>query len=277
MNRLLAIAGGQPLRSNDWDFIQDATEDTIKSIVKGLIGTTGTIIITGLQVVIGDGDISVSDGYLYKDDEIFYVPAATFTDHGELWSLYLTQNITTGESRTFKDTSTHNVYEYRQYAVGYASALPDGAIAFPGTNLLGLITSHVLSQVPAAPSQLLKLTTVTYSVASLATAQVLMAAPGAGKAIKVISLSCWLSPTTPLNVGAQDLNVAYYDDESSSILGTFPNSFIESTTAKLRDMTETPADMYVNQAVQAQLSAGAVPVSGSGTIKFHCYYVIITL
>ena len=277
MDRLLAIAGGQKLKAEDWGFIQDANEDTFKSIVKGLVGNSTSIIITGLIAIIGDGVINVSDGYLFKDDEIFYVPSATFTDHGETWFLYLTPDITTGELRTFKDTSTHNVYEYRHYNIGYAASIPSGSVGFPGSNLLGLITNHVVAQVPAPPAQLVKYISTLYAVSVLNNAQILIPAPGVGIAVKVIGITAWLSPISTLNVGAQDLNVSYIDDDRHASIGSFPNSFVESNIAKMRDMTLAPDDIYLNQAVKIQLSLGAAVTSGSGSIRFHCFYVLISL
>ncbi len=277
MNRLKAITGGQPLRSDDWSFIQDATADALSALVVGLKRSTGTCIITGLGVTFGDGTVDVGEGVVFINDELFYVPATRFDYHDETWSVYLTPNITTGESRTFRDTLTHDVYEYRQYAAGYGASIPSGSIPFPGADILTLITSEVVSHVPAPPSQLLKYATVTYPVSSLTAPQSIIPAPGTGKAIKVISLSAWISPLSAIAAGTQWLNIAYYYDDGSASIGTFPHSFVVSAAAKMSDMVPAPADISVNQAVQVQLSSGAAPTSGSASIKFHCFYVIITL
>ena len=277
MNRLKAITGGQPLRSDDWSFIQDATADALSALVVGLKGSTGACIITGLGVTFGDGTVDVGEGVIFINGELFYVPSVRFDSHGETWIVYLTPNITTGESRTFRDTLTHDVYEYRQYAAGYGSSIPSGSIPFPGADILTLITSEVVSHVPAPPSQLLKYATVTYPVSSLNVAQPIIPAPGTGKAIKVISLSAWISPLSTISAGTQWLKIGYYYDDGSSSIGTFPHSFVVSAAAKMSDMIPAPSDITANQAVQVQLSDGTSPTSGSATIKFHCFYVIITL
>ena len=276
MNRLRAITGGQPLRSDDWSFIQDATADAMSALVVGLKGSTGACIITGLGVTFGDETVDVSEGVVFVNNELFFVPSARFDYHDETWRVYLTPNITTGESRNFRDTLTHDVYEYRQYVAGYGASIPSGSIPFTG-DLRTLITSYVLDHVPAPPSQLLKYATVTYPVSSLYVSQPIIYSPGSGKAIKVISMSAWISPLSTINVGIQDLIIAYIGDDTTASIGTFPNSFIESPAPKMRDMLPAPTDIYASQDVQVRLSGSTAPTSGSATIKFHCFYVIITL
>ncbi len=278
MDKLLAVTEGigQPLRPEDWEFIQNATKQGIKALVNGLMGQPGNCIVAGLVVTFGDGTISVSEGVVFINDELFYVPARTLALQTELWSLFLTPDITTGESRTFKDTVARHVYEYRHYSVGYATSIPSGSMAFPGANLMTWITSQVVSHVPAPPAQLLKSCSITYAASLLNTAQTLIPAPGAGTAVKVVSISAHISPSTPINAGDRELNVMYIADEVYASIGTFPNSFIESATGKLQDMTPTPGEIYINTPVQVGLT-GTGTLTGSANIKFHCFYVIITL
>jgi hypothetical protein len=276
MDRLLAIAGGQPLRSNDWDFIQDATAETIAALVGGLMGTTGACIVKGLVITVGDGEIAVSEGVLFKDAELFYVPSVLFEDHGETWSLYLTPSTTTGETRTFKDSSTHNVYQYRRYAVGYAASIPGGSIPFPGSNLLGLITQHVLGYVPAIPTQYVKYRTVSYASSALDQVVTLIPAAGVGKVIKVISIAAKINPVTPLNVADQNLNLFYGTDNTEIGVGIFPTSFLEATGEYVYDMLPSSLAMYKNQPVSAQLSAEDAP-TGIANIQFYCFYVVISM
>jgi hypothetical protein len=279
MDKLLAVTTGigQPLRPEDWEFIQNKTKEALGAIVTGLMGHTGTCIITGLVPTAGDGTMSVTAGILFIDNELFYVPAAFLSGYTETQSLYLVPDITTTELRTFKDLSDHDVYESRQYAVELASSCPPGGIPFPALNLLSMVTQEVVSHVPAPAAQLLKYATVTYAVSELHNARTLVTAQGAGTAIKVVSISAWIVPTSTVNVGVQNLDVMYLTDELHAHIGSFPNNFIESATSKMQDMLPEPSEMYVNNSVHVQLSSGTALNTGSANIKFHIYYVVITL
>lgn len=147
MNRLLAIVGGQPLRSDDWAFIQDATVETIKALVEGLNGSTGACIVTGLEVTYEGDVVYVTEGVVFDGDEPCYVPSFSHeVVEGHL--LYLTLNYTTDEQRTFKDTTTHNVYGYNRYLTGYAASVPSGSIAIASlSNIRDSIKDYVISAV----------------------------------------------------------------------------------------------------------------------------------
>jgi hypothetical protein len=276
MDKLLAVTSGvgQPLRPEDWSFIQNATKEALTALVIGLMGHTGSCVIHGLVVVDGDGTRNVTEGVIFINDELFYVPAKSVTDAGELWLLYLTPDITTDESRTFKDAIARDVWEYRRYKIGYGTSIPSGSIAFPGANLLTWITQYVIAYVPLPPAQLVKTYTISHSSASLNMSQVLIPAMGAGTAIKVLSITARISPLTPLQAGIQTLDVFYLADENSASVGSYSNEFIESTTAKMCDMTAAPEQIFVNSPVLVQLSE-ATPPTGSATIKFTCFYVVI--
>jgi len=144
MDRLSAIqlAIGQPLRPEDWIFIQDSTKLAIANLVKGLTNTN-TFILWGVMIVPSGGGFTVTEGAIYTDGEIFYVPAATFTTHEE-WVLYLVKNFTTDEPRTFKDTTEHDVWELRRCALGYAGSVPTGGIAYIGLPTLAALHTQIL-------------------------------------------------------------------------------------------------------------------------------------
>jgi hypothetical protein len=276
MNRLLGFDGGQQLQAEDWVFIQDATEDTIKAIIKGL-GATAPVIVSGMVVTIADGNVTVTEGYLFKDDEIFYVPAAIFVDLGESYTLNLAPNITTGEARTFKDTSTHNVYQYRRYIAGYSSSFVAGTIPFPASNILGLITQHVLGFVPVTPVQYVKYRTVIFAASALDQPVTLIPAPGLSQAILVSSIAAKITPTSTLDVGEQELDIFYGTDNTEVGVGIIPNAFLTSTTQTLYRMDPIDQAMYKNQPISAQLSGEEAPSSGIASIQFYCYYIVITL
>lgn len=136
MDRLLSISGGQPLRTNDWEFIQNVTEVILKAILNGLLPDETSFIVSGMAVT-ESGDISVAEGYFFDGTEICYVPAAgPFAEH-DGYKLYMTPDITTTENRTFKDTTTHDVHQLRRYTCNWGATVPEGSIEL---NSLPMIT-----------------------------------------------------------------------------------------------------------------------------------------
>lgn len=132
MDKLIAYpsALGQPLRPEDWALIQDVEKELLKALLDGILPGTATFLLSGVTVSgEGTGTVVVSEGYIYTSGEIFYVPTASFTENTSK-ILFVEQEITTGENRIFKDASTHDVYEYRRYVVGYETVVPEGAIRF---------------------------------------------------------------------------------------------------------------------------------------------------
>jgi hypothetical protein len=127
MKKLKVIDGGMPLKIDDLDLIQDACFDAVQAILQSLLPGTNSFILTGCESSIGGGNISITAGVIYVDGEIYYVPSAIFTyDAGK--QLYLEENFSTSENRTFHDTSTNDVWDIRVYAFGYDTEVPEGAI-----------------------------------------------------------------------------------------------------------------------------------------------------
>lgn len=287
MNRLKAIAGGQPLRSNDWGFIQDATSETIKNLVIGLKGTAGACIISGLAVTYDSTHIYIAEGVIFDGEELCYVPGSSFVIVGGTgdsmvgtYLVYLSQNITTGESRTFKDTTVHNVYQYGRYSLGYAESVPSGGIALAGLDyILNIISNFVIAAMPPIPAGVdLMYVRKVFTADTLDQAQIVVPKPGAGKVTKVISMSARVVPgSTHLEVGTQNLNVMYGIDVTEVGIGSFPNNFIEATTPTNYDMAPAPGQIYENAYVCIGLSGETAPISGSGEIIVYCLYKIITL
>jgi len=289
MNRLKAIAGGQPLRSNDWAFIQDATAETIKSLVIGLKGAAGACIISGLNVTYDSTYVYVSEGVFFDGEALCYVPAASFTivggstDSPDVGTdvLYLTPNTTTGELRTFKDTSTHNVYEYNHYSLGYAASAPSGSILLSALDTIkGILTDYVIAAIPPAPAGVdLMYVKKNFSSDTLDQAQIVVPRPGAGKITKVVSMLAHVAPAagSHLELGTQNLNVFYGIDVTEVGIGAFPNNFMETTVGMTYDMVPSFGEMYENAYVSIGYSGETAPTSGSAVITIYCIYKVITL
>jgi len=287
MNQLLAVLTGvgQPLRPEDWKFIQDANLEIFKSIMNGL--GAQKCILYGLEVVVDGSDLIVSDGYIFDGDEISYVPGQTFVYHGDAivkvldgsgqWKLYLTQAITEGENRTFKDASTHDVWQYRRYALGYAETVPEGSTNLSSIKLiLDLISEYVISVLPAPNLGIdIKERQVNFNPDDLDQYMELIPTPGAGKVIQVIACSAKIAVSTKLDVGTQKLFVTYGTDITTPGIGEFSNAFLENPLTAITQMIAHPDRMYENQAVNVGLSGETRPLTGSASITINVIYKII--
>ncbi|MCX6281468.1 MAG: hypothetical protein NTU51_05870 [Bacteroidetes bacterium] len=160
MDRLLSLGGAQPLRSADWELIQNVEKALLKAILTGLLPEETSFIVCGMVLTVNT-NVDVTEGWFFDGDEICYVPASSFVAHDEGYGLYLVPDITTSENRTFKDTTTHNVWELRRYEMAYESSQPGGSIAFNSIPLIGKLTSLILSQI-TLNSNLLNLYTLSY-------------------------------------------------------------------------------------------------------------------
>lgn len=164
MDKLIAYpySLGQPLRPEDWQFIQDTEKALLKAILTGLLPQESTFIVCGMVMTVTD-HIVITEGYFFDGHEISYVPAADFVaDDNNYHHLYLVPNVTTSESRTFKDSSVHNVWETRQYYFVYELTQPSGSIAYnTSIPMIGKLTAYILSQI-TLNSNLTNLQTLAY-------------------------------------------------------------------------------------------------------------------
>jgi len=156
MDRLLAVSAGvgQPLRSTDLDFVQDISQQQLTAILKAILPDTSPFILIGVALSgEGTGTITISAGYIFVDDEIYYIPTASFTEDAQK-IVFFAQEITTGENRTFKDSSTHDVYQYRRYTAGYETTVPGGAISLSDLFALDtLLKDNVLAGIDSDLAQ----------------------------------------------------------------------------------------------------------------------------
>jgi hypothetical protein len=137
MKKLKVIDGGMPLKIDDLDLLQDAYFEAVAAILQSLLPDTTEFILTGCETAIEGSDITISAGVIYVSGEIYYLPAATYTyDAGK--TMYVEENFSTSENRTFHDTTTNDVWDIRVYQSGYAKEVPDGAFSL--SNLFTLRT-----------------------------------------------------------------------------------------------------------------------------------------
>ena len=129
MNKLLTnITGGFPFTLDDLRFQDDATRLAIADAIKTIAGD-GTVILYGCGLTIAGTTVSVAEGAILWQGEIWHVFPHSYTVPNPLpdvprWN-FVTVNDAAG-SKVFEDGITHQVYQVRK-AVG--SYLPlDGAL-----------------------------------------------------------------------------------------------------------------------------------------------------
>jgi len=159
MDILKSISGGQPLRTTDWEFIQNVEKALLKAVLTGLLPAEAHFIVCGMELTVA-GTVDVTEGYFFDGEEICYVPAVSFTEN-ESKGLYLVEDIDTTENRSFKDGSTHDVWEIRRYVFAYESTPPSGGIVFNSLPMISKLSAYILSQI-TLNSNLTSLQTLSY-------------------------------------------------------------------------------------------------------------------
>ncbi|HRY33387.1 MAG TPA: hypothetical protein P5531_10510 [Bacteroidales bacterium] len=139
MKRLRNIGGGMPLRLDDFVMIQDDYRDALSSVILSLLNGETSCIIKGFEVDYEGGTINYTEGYIFVENEVFYVPAVSFAQLSPY--LYLVPDFTTQENRVFQDTSENDVYDIRQYSLITTAELPEEGLDF--TRLLSLSDGQV--------------------------------------------------------------------------------------------------------------------------------------
>lgn len=111
-------------------FLQSATKEAINGVCKALIGsvynTSDSFIIygcirTGAEDGAASGTASVSDGYIFYNEELYYVPAFT-TANINSQNLYISVSDTATDTTPFSDSSTHSVNHVRRIVVTQAAS-----------------------------------------------------------------------------------------------------------------------------------------------------------
>lgn len=132
---ILNINGGRPLTSSDLGFIQESYTEMIKAIINGInINNSTAYILYGCNITVNDSGganptLDLTEGALYYDNEIFYVDAVsgqalpagttqTYVRDNYLWDL----SEISSNTRIFKDTTSHNVWNTRKAVIGASSS-----------------------------------------------------------------------------------------------------------------------------------------------------------
>lgn len=113
------------------------------------------------------------------------------------------------------------------------------------------------------------------AVSNLGTPQQLIAAPGTGKYIEVVSIGWVLTVTTPIDAGSQTLEIGYKTGEP---IFSISNTKLESISSIKMTLNKVQnVEFAGNDPLYTVVSGGTPPSSGSATMDFYILYKTITL
>lgn len=141
MNRLKTnIDGGFPLRLDDFRWTEEANKEALTGLVRALIGSEDGAKLYGCVVVDTEqGDVwTCSDGFIYMNDEIFYVAEQSIVNTGTLWFEELITYDASG-NKTFEDASTNDTYEIRRAQLATGASAPANTLAYNAPNVQKLM------------------------------------------------------------------------------------------------------------------------------------------
>jgi len=148
MDRLLSIDGGQPIRPEDWEFIQNVEQALLAAILNGLLPENTGFKVCGLDITNVGGIITIAEGYYFDGQEIVYIPA-TEVHQGDDGLLCITITSTTSTQRTFHDLSVHDVWELRRGTITFEATVPPGSVAFNSSPLIDQLAAEILTHLNA--------------------------------------------------------------------------------------------------------------------------------
>jgi len=113
-------------------------------------------------------------------------------------------------------------------------------------------------------------------VGLLGTYKELIAAPGAGKYIRVSNWDVKITVTTLLDVGSQSLSMLYSGGDDG-YMGIIPNIAVETDSTKrfIQGELKGGAEILANTPVGVILSGTTNPASGDATMSFNITYEIL--
>jgi hypothetical protein len=110
MNRFDIQNGGHPLSGDDLKYFQTAVKDTFKGSMECLRGKgpNDVVILNGCVISEGGGNFTHTEGYVWIDGEIYFVPAKVLaTPIDTLYSFTVTETV--DKVKVYKNASSVNV------------------------------------------------------------------------------------------------------------------------------------------------------------------------
>lgn len=130
MNKLKTTnTGGMPIVLDDLRWLESAEREALVGVIKTLISyDINAAIISGCDVVDTEqGDMwSCSEGFIFFNNEIFFVPEQLVFNDGNIGNLYFAEDISYESPaglKTFNNAVPHETYEIRQAQMLYVSGI----------------------------------------------------------------------------------------------------------------------------------------------------------
>jgi hypothetical protein len=123
MKKIQIYPGGQPVRPDDFQLVQQEAITTALEIIRGLCNNQSVAIVSGIKVTVNGNNYSVSAGYFFDGTELCFVESLAYTlDPAK--TLYLVQHEAEDSMRRFLDNTYHKVIKERQYVLTYTATQP---------------------------------------------------------------------------------------------------------------------------------------------------------
>jgi hypothetical protein len=123
---ITGIPGGYPNFDINWGVIQDSFTEIFNSLFLGLSpDTTNPYIVTGCAITNVTGGISVTQGSIFWNGELFQVPALTVMGSGTLYWQIVT-NYYDSNPVTFNNGNQNNVHQIRTLQPTYTNPSSNG-------------------------------------------------------------------------------------------------------------------------------------------------------
>jgi hypothetical protein len=117
----ITAGAAMPIKRGTLDFLFNELADMRKILVQTNAGNTNTAyILYGLVPTITGTSYAFTEGYVYFDSIIYYVPAATITVSGSnipIFKYNTTSYTTNADPVLFSDNNTYNVHEIRNATI----------------------------------------------------------------------------------------------------------------------------------------------------------------
>lgn len=134
MNKLSILGnGGHPITQNDLQFIFDSLSDNSKYCMSFLKGMTGNdiVVLWGCEITEGGGNFTHTEGAVWIDGEVFYVPAKVVGTALDIcYEFNVVQTNIAAGTKVYKNGATFNtrlqrVCEINSNSVGTATTFND--------------------------------------------------------------------------------------------------------------------------------------------------------
>ncbi|MDP2723215.1 MAG: hypothetical protein Q8O72_10690 [Bacteroidales bacterium] len=148
MNKLKTTdIGGFPLRLDDLRWLDDAQREAFMAVIKTLIGEYDYARLFGCDLIDTEqGTIECTSGYVYFNDEIFYVEPSWVNDSFNPSQMFFVEDVsydTPAGLKTFEDTTTHETYEIRRATMVGSLTTPPASMPAYSPNFITILKARL--------------------------------------------------------------------------------------------------------------------------------------